>query len=108
MPLLAPENQKQAGPMEGQMPEFWIQIENRPWDVCPNNIDRITGQDIKTLETVGTTPGPEPVVVTVPSINGGPSRTVKMFKPLRDGTRIIDALIYRRYKPPTKPDGSDA
>ena len=90
------------------MPDFWIQLENRPWDVCPHNIDRITGQDIKTRETVGATPGPSPVSVTLPSIVGGPGRTVTMFKPLRDGTRVIDALIYRRYKPPAKLDLSDA
>ncbi len=90
------------------MPEFWLQIENRPWDVCPHNIDRITGQTIKLRETVGATPGPDPVSVTLTSINGGPSRTVTMFKPLRSGSRIIDALIYRRYKPPVKADLSDA
>ena len=48
------------------MPEFWLQIENRPWDVCPHNIDQITGQTIKLRETVGSTPGPDPVSVTGP------------------------------------------
>jgi plastocyanin len=90
------------------MPEFWIQLENRPWDVCPHNIDRMTGEDIKTRETVGTTPGPSPVSVTLVSVNGGPGRTVQMFKPLTDGSNIVDALIYRRYKPPAKADLSDA
>ena len=90
------------------MPEFWIQLENRPWDVCPHNIDRITGENIKTRETVGATPGPSPVSVTLASVNGGPGRTVQMFKPLTDGSNIVDALIYRRYKPPAKADLSDA
>ncbi len=26
------------------MPEVWIQLENRPWDTIPNNIDRLTGR----------------------------------------------------------------
>lgn len=26
--------------------EFWIQIENHPWDVCPNNIDRMMGMPV--------------------------------------------------------------
>lgn len=30
--------------------EYWIQIENHPWDVCPNNIDRITGMTVKEAE----------------------------------------------------------
>jgi hypothetical protein len=90
------------------MPEFWIQIENRPWDVCPRNIDRITGQDIKTRETTGGSPGPVPVSVFLPSVNGGLGHNVTMFKPLRDSGKIADALILRRYKPPTKADKSDA
>lgn len=90
------------------MPDYWIQLENRPWDVCPHDIDRITGQTIQVRETVGATPGPSPVSVTLNSVNGGPPRTVTMFKPLRDGTRLIDALIYRRYKPPVEADESDA
>ena len=90
------------------MPEYWIQIENRPWDVCPHNIDRMTGEDIKTRETTGGSPGPSPVSVFLPSANGGPGHQVTMFKPLMAGGKLIDALILRRYKPPAKPDGSDA
>jgi len=26
--------------------EFWIQVENHPWDVCPNNIDRMMGMPV--------------------------------------------------------------
>jgi hypothetical protein len=29
--------------------EYCIQIENHAWDVAPNNIDRITGQDMSTI-----------------------------------------------------------
>ena len=79
--------------------EYWIQLENRPWDASPKNIDRMTGQDIMTREA-----GPAPVNVFLPSSVGGPGRTVKMYKPLMKGGQIIDALIYRRYKPPTGPN----
>ncbi len=30
--------------------EYWIQLENHPWDVCPNNIDRMSGQNLKDRE----------------------------------------------------------
>jgi hypothetical protein len=29
--------------------EFWIQIENNPWDVAPHNIDRLTGRTIQQI-----------------------------------------------------------
>ena len=33
--------------------EFWIQIENHPWDVCPTNItDRMTGQARREREQI--------------------------------------------------------
>ena len=86
------------------MPEYWIQIENRPWDVCPHNIDRMTGQNLKDLE------GTDPVTVTLSSPGTGVVRNnVTMFRPLRkaDGT-VDDALILRRYKPPQQVDQSDA
>src|SRR5229473_2435858 len=91
------------------MPDYWIQLEHRPWDQCPNNIDRMTGQNIKVRETVGASPGPDSVLVNLPSFNGGPGRmNVRMYKPLRKDGKVVDALIYRRYKPPAKPDKSDA
>ena len=85
------------------MPEIWIQIENRPWDLCPHPKDRMSGMDVKDLP--GGTP---PVNVTLHSTTGH-SRTVKMHKPVRgaDG-KVTDALILRRYKPPQNADGSDA
>ncbi|HEV2200242.1 MAG TPA: multicopper oxidase domain-containing protein [Bryobacteraceae bacterium] len=90
------------------MPEIWIQLENRPWDTAPNNIDRMTGQNIKTRETTSGGPGPSPVSVVLNSAIGNPPRTVTMFKPLTSGGNVVDALILRRYKPPVKPDKSDA
>jgi FtsP/CotA-like multicopper oxidase with cupredoxin domain/plastocyanin len=83
--------------------EYWIQIENRPWDVSPHNIDRITGQNLKEREKK------DPVDVVLSSPATGHTRTAKMFRPLRKADDSVDdALILRRYKPPTKSDGSDA
>jgi plastocyanin/FtsP/CotA-like multicopper oxidase with cupredoxin domain len=76
--------------------EYWIQIENRPWDVCPHNKDRMTGQDIKTRE------GTDPVEVTLTSPGSKKTRKVTMFKPLSDNDGVMDALILRRYLPPGK------
>jgi plastocyanin/FtsP/CotA-like multicopper oxidase with cupredoxin domain len=76
--------------------DYWIQLENRPWDACPHNIDRMVGQNIMTRDA-----GPAPVSVFLPSAVGGPGHTVTMYKPLSKGGQRIDALIFRRYKPPT-------
>ncbi len=70
--------------------EYWIQLENHPWDVCPNGIDRMTGE---VFSSVGTWNGRD------------------MYKPLGSTTAKPlgeDALILRRYKAPEKADGSDA
>jgi hypothetical protein len=56
------------------VPEDWIQIENRPCDVCPSNIDRMTGQDIKTREAVGATPQPR---VGLPAVGARRARPYK-------------------------------
>jgi hypothetical protein len=84
--------------------EYWIQLENRPWDLCAHNIDRMTGQNIATAE-----PGPPattPISVTLTSTSTGFVRTgVTMFKPIRKGTKLVDALIYRRFA--CEPTGSD-
>ncbi len=78
--------------------EFWIQIENRPWDASPNNIDRITGLTIKEVEEhEGIIPGHDPVDVTLTSPVTGVTRTRRMYKPLREGNDVADALILRRY-----------
>jgi FtsP/CotA-like multicopper oxidase with cupredoxin domain/plastocyanin len=83
--------------------EYWIQLENRPWDLSPHNIDRMTGQNMQAVT------GQPPAMATLTSVvPGTPPRMVNMFNPLRDGANVIDALILRRYRPPAKPDGSDA
>ena len=72
--------------------EYWIQLENHPWDACPKNIDRMTGRNIQEIH------GTAPVSVTLTSPITGVSRSRTMFFPLRkaDGS-IEDALILRRY-----------
>jgi hypothetical protein len=83
--------------------EYWIQLENRPWDLSPHNVDRMTSQNMQAVT------GQPPAMVTLTSVvPGTPPRMVTMFNPLRDGANVIDALILRRYRPPTQPDGSDA
>src|SRR3954454_9940779 len=83
--------------------EYWIQLENRPWDLSPHNIDRMSGQNMQTVT------GQAPATVTLTSMVAGTApRMVTMFNPLRDGANVIDALILRRYRPPVLPDGSDA
>jgi plastocyanin len=84
--------------------EFWIQLENRPWDACPNNFDRMHGADIAhVLEEAGAPP--IPVALTSPETGVTTNRT--MFLPVNRPTqtgaggakewRVIDALILRRY-----------
>ena len=31
--------------------EYWIQLENRPWDASPRNRDRLTGRNMKEITT---------------------------------------------------------
>ena len=66
------------------MPDIWIQLENRAWDVSPFNIDRITGQSVAA----------SPVAKVITSPETGVTRTRNMWKPLSE-----DALILRRYTP---------
>ena len=73
--------------------EYWIQIENRPWDACPGNIDRMTGLEIKDI------PGQGPPVSVNLIKQTGETRTVVMNRPHSrnsDGS-AKDALILRRY-----------
>lgn len=84
--------------------EYWIQIENRPWDACPHNVDRMHGQTIE--ETLGDA-GAKPVVVTLQSPETGVVRNRTMYLPVNLGTevdamgdniwKVQDALILRRY-----------
>jgi plastocyanin/FtsP/CotA-like multicopper oxidase with cupredoxin domain len=79
--------------------EFWIQLENHPWDICPHARDRVTGQAVKDKDGVK----PANVVLVSPGTNH--QRQVTMHKPLRDPAdddpkHTLDALILRRYLPP--------
>jgi hypothetical protein len=62
--------------------EFWIQLENRPWDACPNNIDRMHGADI---EHVLGKRGAPPITVTLTSPETGVSTNRTMFLPVNRG-----------------------
>jgi FtsP/CotA-like multicopper oxidase with cupredoxin domain len=67
--------------------EFWIQLENHAWDVAPNNIDRMTGEDMQQIPG-----GAAPVSKTLISPVTNVTATRMMFRPLAG-----DALILRRY-----------
>jgi plastocyanin len=86
------------------MPEVWIQLENRPWDTMPNNIDRMTGRNALTITTVASE------IVTLFSPGTGVTKHKRMYAPLRDTItgEVMDALIFRRYKAPLLADQSDA
>ena len=105
--------------------QYWIQLENRPWDACPNSnndtnhplsdrvsVDRISGRPISVNpgeDPTNSITGKERVEVSLQPVGGGPSVTRRMFGPLRDSDgKVTDALILRRYKPPQKQDQSDA
>jgi plastocyanin len=71
--------------------DYWIQLENKPWDVTPHNIDRLTGQTIEQLTTtLGGTPK-APAVRTLTSPVTAATRSTTMYWP------VDDALILRRY-----------
>src|SRR5262245_15879621 len=75
--------------------EYWIQLENHAWDICPSGKDRMTGLNVEMLPG-----GKAPVNVTLHSPVTGHSRTAKMFQPVRDSDGdVADALILRRYTP---------
>ena len=76
---------------------LWLQIENRRWDVSPGNVDRVTGLTVKALEQHEGQPGNDPVDVTLTSPETGVTRTQRMYKPLRSGVGLTDALVVRRY-----------
>ena len=95
---------------------IWIQLENRPWDMMPNNIDRMTGRIGSLSPTAFATASPEDIAKTVTknhwedviitSPGTGVTQTRRMFAPLRDGSgKVMDALIFRRYKAPDPANG---
>jgi hypothetical protein len=54
--------------------EYWIQLENRAWDVAPNNIDRLTGR------TMAQVPGGAmPVSKVITSPESGVVRTLLLL-----------------------------
>src|SRR2546428_835645 len=73
------------------MPDFWIQLENHPWDVCPNDLGRDRMTNLTAQLRQG---GQAPVTKTLTSPITGAQQQRQMFQPL-DG----DALIFRRYTP---------
>lgn len=83
---------------------YWIQLENRPWDASPNNIDRMHGHDIE--HALGAQGAP-PITVSITSPETGVTRNRTMYLPVNAGTqlgaggekewKVIDALILRRY-----------
>jgi FtsP/CotA-like multicopper oxidase with cupredoxin domain len=73
--------------------DFWIQLEHRPWDICPHNINRMSGQSVQQIE------GTKPQKVTLSSVDGSINNLVTMYKPLTVNGEIVDALILRRYQP---------
>src|SRR5689334_4704010 len=74
--------------------EFWIQLENHKWDICPSGKDRMTGMNVEDLAG-----GKPAVTVSLHSPVTGVTRSnVKMFQPVRDSDGdVADALILRRY-----------
>lgn len=70
--------------------EYWLQLENHAWDLCPNpmNIDRMTGQP----PNGG---GPQSVQLTSPVTGATSTRTMNM--PLTKDGALHSALILRRY-----------
>lgn len=68
--------------------EYWIQIENRPWDMSPHNIDRRTGQTMQQI----TRKAPE--TVTLNSVVPGTlPRMVTMLNPIRDDAGNVTAQM---------------
>jgi hypothetical protein len=77
--------------------EYWIQIENRAWDVCPHNKDRMTGQTLKMRE------GTDPATAKITSPGTAVTKLVKMFKPLRDDDgKVMDASPSARLRVPRR------
>src|SRR3974390_1226669 len=76
--------------------DFWIQLENHVWDLCPND----SGRDRMTNQTAEDRTGKAPTTVTLTSPITGHTAQRQMFQPLDQ-----DALLYRRYQPNwTAPD----
>ena len=99
--------------------EYWIQIENRPWDACPNDIDRVHGAIDPAFKDDPNNPDAEVIPANIEHVEGVPPITVtltspetnvtkerRMYLPVNKGKgpengppewQVIDALILRRY-----------
>ncbi len=74
--------------------EFWIQLENHVWDICPSGKDRMTGLTVEQVSSQGK----PPVTLSLKSPVTGHTRKQKMFTPVRDSDgEVTEALILRRY-----------
>jgi hypothetical protein len=82
--------------------EYWIQLENHPWDMSPRGVNRMGG---------GLT-GATPAQMVFDSPDGVIHYTMTGFNPVpllsAPLPAAADALILRRYRPPVLPDKSDA
>jgi FtsP/CotA-like multicopper oxidase with cupredoxin domain/plastocyanin len=84
---------------------YWIQLENRPWDASPNNIDRMHGHDIE--HSLAAHGGAPPITVALSSPETGVVSNREMYLPTNAGTqlgaggvmewKVVDALVLRRY-----------
>ena len=98
LPLVLPMLFLGASLSRAQGPvEYWIQLENHAWDVSPRNVDRMLGVRIEDVT------GVPPSRKSLEAPDGRARFERDMFQPL-----MSDALILRRYKPPQRPDKSDA
>ena len=77
---------------------IWLQLENRYWDVCPNNVDRMHDQTVEERD------GLSPIDLLIVSPETGVSRLQKMYHPMgifdqgsKVWTKVEEALIIRRY-----------
>jgi hypothetical protein len=75
-----------VGPPKPGPREFWLQLENHPWDLAPSGRDRLTGRSLADFPE-----GQPPKTVKLVSPVTGATRTELMHKPLED------ALVFRRY-----------
>jgi hypothetical protein len=70
---------------------YWIQSENHPWGACPNNVDRMSGLDLKAITRK------DKVDVTLNSPGTGVSSTRAMFAPPTEelGIRVCTTVASR-------------
>lgn len=79
--------------------ELWLQIENRHWDLCPNNFDRMHGMAIQAFKA-------PPITMNLHSPESGANASRIMYHPIgavnaqtKLWENVQEALIIRRYTP---------